>query len=77
MSQGSPFDPSATAAHVDAILATLPDRARRCCLVYYKTDGTVAVSYLHRAGAHWTAGAILSHAPREGWTGQVALKGVW
>lgn len=76
MSDG-PLGPAALQGHVDAVLATLPDRARRCCLVYYRTDGTAAITYVERIGAHWTAGAILSHAPTDGWTGQVALKGVW
>ena len=71
------FSPDATQKHVDAMLANLPPTANRIILGYARTDGTVKVVYAERLSKAWSAAAVLSHAPKAHWTGEVCIKGVW
>jgi hypothetical protein len=73
----SPFAPEQTRKHVEAALGIIPADARRVCLAYARSDGTVQLAYVERVGPHWTIGAIVGHAPDAGWTGEVAVRGVW
>lgn len=76
MSDG-PFSIANQRRAVERVLADIPAGAKRIAIVYGRTDGVVQITYVERLGPHWTLGALLGHAPEEGWTGEVALKGVW
>lgn len=71
------FSDDALRQHVEKVLNQIPPDARRVCVGYARTDGTVAISYIERLGPHWTLGMLAGHAPDKGWTGEVALRGVW
>jgi hypothetical protein len=71
------FSPDALQKHVDKALGLIPTGCTRAILAYAKTDGTVCLAFAYAPNAHWTLGAVVSHAPHEGWTGEVAFKGTW
>lgn len=71
------FSGDALQKHIDEVVPSIPPDAKRVLVVYGNINGTVKVAYVQRVNKAITVEAIAGKAPKEGWTGEARLMGVW